>query len=576
MIKNSVKLKYIFIILIPVVISVFLIAASYKILFTGMKLYRTARPLIKTFVHGSPLSLYDDFETYVSENQYNVDILHYELSIDLHPESNTIIASAILTAVAKKNIHQIDLNFYDNFNITRITLDSTEAKYISDGKKLILMELNIISNDTIKIKIDYNGSPVQAGMSGFVFGEYKKTSLVYTLNEPTYASSWFPCNDFPSDKAFLDIHITNDSSQISVSNGILESTKTEGSRKTYNWKTIYPVSTYLICIYSSGYVKFNDYYISKDLKDTMDVLYYVLPDKVIEAREDFKETTDMIRTFSELYGEYPFIKEKYGIAEFLWYFGAMENQTITGVPPNFITGKSFYKDIFIHELSHHWWGNAIGPNSWKDIWLNEGFATYSEALYFEAKSGKQALISTMLSKKQTSYPGRLSDPGRYLFTSTVYNKGAWVLHMLRYEIGDSAFYQSLRGYFQKYKYSNASTQDFIEVCEKVSGENLIKFFKQWLSGDDYIDISYSWNYHIKNSQKIFTIKILQDQEENSVYSFPLEIELKFDSTSTQKLKIRVEKKVSTFEQLVDKVPVQVTLDPDNWLLANFHHEGDEE
>ncbi len=575
MIKNSTKFKYTFIILFPIIISVVLLAVSYKVLNSGIKLYKKAEPVVQTYIHGSPLSLNEDDETYISDNQRQIDILHYDLSFDLHPETKSFDASAIIKAKIRKELKQIDLNFYDNFDITLVQLNGKEVPFINKEKRLTISP-DSVSTDTFYIRIDYSGKPVSAGLAGFVFGEINKKSLIYTLSEPTSASSWFPCNDFPNDKALLDIHITNDSSDVSVSNGKLISVKTEGDRRTYNWQTVYPISTYLICVYSSEYTEFNDYYVSINQQDTMQIYYFVLPDKVNEAKFDFKDHPQMLRIFSRMFGEYPFIKEKYGVAEFLWYMGAMENQTITGVPPNIINGKGFNEDILVHELAHHWWGDAIGLKYWKDIWLNEGFATYSEALYFEAESGKSALISTMLAKKQSSFPRTLADPGRFLFTSTVYNKGAWLLHMLRFEIGDSAFFNSLKGYYQNYKYSNASTEDFIRICENESGKNLNSFFNQWLNGHDYINFEYSWKKDAEKSNSKVYLTIIQEQDENSCYSFPIEVEVRFDSTSTKRFMFQVNKKNSVFQFEVNQKPIDITLDPDSWLLANIRKSHPEE
>ena len=575
MIKNSTKFKYTFIILFPIIISVVLLAVSYKVLTSGIKLYKKAEPVVQSYIHGSPLALSEDDDTYISDNQHQVDILHYDLSFDLHPETKSFNASAIIKAKFRKELKQIDLNFYDNFDITLVQLNGKEVPFINKEKRLTIFP-DTISTDTFYIRIDYSGKPVSAGLAGFVFGEINNKSLIYTLSEPTSASSWFPCNDFPNDKAMLDIHITNDSSDVSVSNGKLISVKTEGDRRTYNWKTIYPISTYLICIYSSEYSEFNDYYVSINKQDTMQISYFVLPDKLEEAKIDFRDHPQMLRTFSRMFGEYPFIKEKYGVAEFLWYMGAMENQTITGVPPNIITGKGFNEDILVHELAHHWWGDAIGPKYWKDIWLNEGFATYSEALYFEAESGKSALISTMLAKKQSSYPGTLADPGRFLFTTTVYNKGAWLLHMLRFEIGDSSFFSSLKKYYQSYKYSNAATEDFVRICENESGKNLTSFFNQWLNRHDYINFKYSWKTDVEKSNSKVYLTIIQEKDENSCYSFPLEVEVKFDSTSTKRFKFQVDKKISDFQFELDRKPIELILDPDSWLLANIRKSHPEE
>ncbi|MCH7773858.1 MAG: M1 family metallopeptidase, partial [Bacteroidetes bacterium] len=362
--------------------------------------------------------------------------------------------------VKEEGLKKLELNFYDNFKISEVKLNGIESEYFNEDKLLTIISDDSVPLDTFELKVTYSGTPKKVGLEGFVFGKINGTSLVYNLSEPAYASSWFPCNDFPSDKALLDIRIKNDSSQVSVSNGILIGIEDEGERRTYHWKTNYPTSTYLIAIYSSNYQHFSDEYVSLDKQDTMAIDYYVLENDVEDAKTDFMEHPEILRFFAETFGEYPFIKEKYGVAEFLWQLGAMEHQTITGVASNILGGKNLFLDIYIHELAHHWWGNAIGLKSWNDIWLNEGFSTYSEALYYEYKSGRSALRSTMMSKSYGNFSVALGNPGSFLFTGTVYNKGAWVLHMLRWELGDKIFFKILREYYRKYKYSNASTGDF--------------------------------------------------------------------------------------------------------------------
>ena len=203
--------------------------------------------------------------------------------------------------------------------------------------------------------------------------------------------------------------ITNDTSMISVSNGILIGEEINDSRKTYHWKTLYPISTYLIALYSSDYSTFGDQYISQDGKDTMLINYYVLPDKLEKAKIDFSEHVEILNFFANTFGEYPFIEEKYGVAEFLWSSGAMENQTSTGVASSLIGGKKLFLDFYVHELAHHWWGHAISPKSWKDIWLNEGFSSYSEALYFEHKGGDGARIVRRLPRRPRPDRGGLHD-----------------------------------------------------------------------------------------------------------------------------------------------------------------------
>ena len=506
-------------------------------------------------------------ERYISKNQNKIDVYKYDLSFDLYPENKMFVVKAILTGEIKDiSISTIDLNFYDNFKIKKLTLNDVETEYANKDTRLTI-PYDSSFGTIFRIEVQYEGTPEKAGLEGFVFGKRNGNSLIYNLSEPNYASSWFPCNDVPFDKTLLDISITNDSDMVSVSNGVLVDITTKGSRRTFHWRTKYPISTYLIAIYSSGYEQFSDQYISLDGKDTMKVEFYVLPDKLEDAKKDFSNQVKMIEYFSRTFGEYPFIKEKYGIAEFLWSPGAMEHQTITGVSSNMISGRKLYEDTFVHELAHQWWGDAVGPKSWNDIWLNEGFSTYSEALYYESLSGEKALQSTMMSKYSSKFSGQLSEPGRFLFTNTVYNKGAWVLHMLRWEVGDSSFFRILRDYYDTFKYSNASTLDFKNICEKISGKNLEKFFGQWIQGEGVIKLEYETV--IENFGKGYLIKIFlkQVQEEYEEYHFPLEIKLTFADSSENSYRFNITSKDTLLKISTDDYPDNIELDPNNWLLA---------
>lgn len=508
-------------------------------------------------------------EDYISPNQYKIDVHKYELFFDLYPEEMMFIAKTILTGEVKDlSIKTIDINFYDNFEITRLTLNDVETKYKNDDKRLSIPFDEKFGSE-FKLEVNYQGTPKKTGLAGFVFGKRNGISVVYNLSEPNYASSWFPCNDIPFDKTKMEIHITNDSSMVSVSNGVLVDVSTNGSRKTYHWKTEYPISTYLISVYSSDYEFFSDQYISLDKQDTMSVEYYVLPDKLESAKKDFSSQVKMIEVFAKLFGEYPFVKEKYGIAEFLWSFGAMEHQTISGVSSNMIGGNKFFEDTFAHELAHQWWGNAVGPKNWNDIWLNEGFSTYSEALYYEAVSGKEALQSTMLSKYRDNFSHTLTDPGSFLFTRTVYDKGAWVLHMLRWEVGDSSFFKILRNYYETYKYSNASTQDFKNICEEVSGLNLDKFFDQWILGKGEIELEYKTVIDSLGDGYLTKFFLKQVQAEYDEFHFPLELEIKLKDGSSEFDRYYIESKDTVLEILSDKYPDYVVLDPNSWLLAEY-------
>jgi aminopeptidase N len=508
---------------------------------------------------------------YISENQYNTDILHYDLSFDLYPEKKLLVGKAKIIGTFKdSHLPKLDLNLYDNMKISYLTLNGEKVSYLHEGTRLSIL-FEDLAIDTFVVDIHYEGTPKRMGLSSFVFGEINGRAVIYNLSEPTFASTWYPCNDIPDDKALADIHITNDSIYTSVSNWILIDEEIIKGRKTANWKILYPISTYLICIYSSKYVSFKDYYYSNITKDSLPLEYNVFAEHLNNAKKDFEEHPQMMEFFADTFGEYPFMKEKYGVTEFLWQLGAMEHQTITGIGSNFVSGRKFFNDIYVHELAHHWWGNAVGLKTWKDIWLNEGFATYSEALYDEYKGGSDALKSTMLSKYNDNFTGRLYDPGDNLFNQTVYDKGAWVLHMLRWEAGDSTFFIILRNYFEEYKYKSASTSDFKNICEEISGKDFTKFFDQWVyEGDDQIKMNIDWKIEsTKNNTVTVQIDFKQLQDRYKEFHFPVELHFISKNEKYENAIFYINEREKVLFQELKFEPDTVIADPDSWLLADI-------
>lgn len=507
---------------------------------------------------------------YITEFQRKIDIIHYSIKIDLIPETKTINGIVTITA-KKKDIEQdtLELNFLNNMIVQSIKYSDEFLKF-SHTNNRIKIDISEILSDTLIFSITYKGTPKRFGFNGFVFSEINGTPLVYTINQPEYASSWFPCDDDPEDKAFLDIEITNDSDFVSLSNGKLVEVKNSEKRKTFHWKTYYPISTYLVAVYSSKYVSFKEEYTSIN-GINFPLEYYVLPEHLEFARKDFSEHKDMLNTFELLFGEYPFSKEKYAVAEFLWNFGAMENQTITGIGYNFISGRNFARDILVHELAHHWWGNAVGPKSWKDIWLNEGFASYSEALYAEYRFGKSAVQSVMRSKFSENFQGALYNPSN-LFSETIYDKGAWVLHMLRNELGDSMFFNSLRKYYETYKYGSASVEDFKLICENEYGKNLSKFFDDWVYNDRGI---IKCNYSITQKDTSVIISIFQSDSEYNNFHFNLDIKVLYSDGTSEIIRQRVENPRTNIDYTTTKKIKEIIPDPDEKLLAVFFNSWEE-
>lgn len=513
---------------------------------------------LKTYVSGEY-----DLDGYIKPEQKALDVKEYEIDIDLDHGNKSITGDvSIIGVIDSISVNQIIFNFHDNMEISNLLVNGKNVSYKLDGRHLSINK-SLSKNDSVKVEISYFGEPKKLGFSSFNFGSYKNKPIIYSLNEPIYASTWLPCDDDPSDKAQMEIRITNDNNFTSVSNGRLININEFKDKKSYFWKTFYPISTYLISIYSAEYKYFNDEFIENN--DTLSLDYFVFEDDFEAAKRDFQIHNDAIKIFNQIFGQYPFIKEKYGVAEFLWQAGAMEHQTITGIGTDFVTGMNMFKDLLVHELAHQWWGNAVGPKTWKDIWLNEGFATYSEALFYEHYSGKDAYLSTMMAKFDKSVYGRLYDPD-FLFSNTVYHRGAWVLHMLRMQLGDDVFMKLIRNYFEKYKYKTASTAQFQQLCENISGKELNVFFDQWVYNGDVPHLEYEYDLVKNEDQFEVVVDVKQTQEFN--FQLPIEIRFFLEEEFIDK-EVFLKSENETFKFKFESKISNILLDPNGKLLCKI-------
>jgi aminopeptidase N len=310
----------------------------------------------------------------------------------------------------------------------------------------------------------------------------------------------------------------------------------------------------------------------------MEMAYFVYPEHLERAREDFSVTVDMMEFYASIFGEYPFINEKYGMAVFPWG-GAMEHQTITSYGAGLIWGNHRYDYINAHELAHQWFGDCITMRHWSHIWLNEGFASYAEALWFEHINGEDAYHTYVNSWDQPPLNSPLfvtdSLNGNALFSRTVYDKGGFVLHMLRGVLGDSLFFESLRSYATDpdLAYKTATTEDFQRVCEEVSAIDLNQFFQQWVYGSGRPDYRAKWSVSGEGPWET-TLEITQAN--SSIFKMPLQVVLSgadFEKTYT----VMDSLKTQRFEFITDKKPDKIEIDPDNWVLNDLsltYIEGD--
>ena len=467
-------------------------------------------------------------------NQSDFDVTYYDLDLKFDVDLKQINGSVEISFQSlRPSLEELSIDFSSNMFIDSIT--GNMSHFTHDNNLItIILNTTLASEDHGKIKIYYHGLPISGGFGAFGFDtqdEESATPIIWSLSEPYFARNWWPCKDTPSDKAdSASIKLTVPSNLYAVSNGSLIQIRdnSDGTR-TFHWFESHPITTYLISVAISEYRIISDYFHYND--DSMQVNFYTYPKDIDNAQNMMAGTIDMIEFFSDIYGLYPFINEKYGIAQFPWG-GGMEHQTVS-------SQGNFGEVLTVHELAHQWFGDMITNANWHEIWLNEGFASYSEALYFEYKYGKEYYNTYMTwMDRDFSYPIWVDDTTNVsrIFDITVYDKAGWFLHMLRYITGDELFFDIIKTYANdpRFKYGNATTTGFQNVCESVSGMDLDYFFDSWIFFAGRPNYQIEWNS--TDSADLYITNILVKQLQypsNIIFPMPLEFQLQFgnyDST----------------------------------------------
>jgi aminopeptidase N len=501
----------------------------------------------------------------------SIDVKYYLLDLTITTSPNYLKGRVLLTAKSLQNGKtSITLDLMNALTIDSVKVGGTITSFIQSTSSFNVTLDKVYNNgDMMEVEIFYQGVPGSSGFGSFEFSSHSSTPWVWSLSEPYGAKDWWPCNDHPMDKAdSADIFVTCNSAFKVGSNGKLLSVVDNGNgTSTHHWKTVYPISTYLISIALTNYSEFSNWF-KYSPTDSMQVLNYVLPEHLSSAQAGLPRAVDGLQIFSQLFGLYPFINEKYGHAEFGWS-GGMEHQTMT-----YLGGFSEY--LVIHELSHQWFGDMITCRTWPDLWLNEGFASYCEALYGEKRYGMSSYWSVvnadMNSAKSavgTLYLQDTNSVGNMFAGSRVYSKGSSVLHMLRHVIGDSAFFQSMYNYANdpNLKYGTASTRDFQSVCEATSGMDLDFFFDEWVFGEKYPRYTYGWTSEPSSGGYKVTLGINQTTlTPNPVFfTMPIDIQvlgIGWDTT----IVVFNNQQNQTFEFEVSHHPTSLQFDPGNWIL----------
>ncbi|MFN8495284.1 MAG: M1 family metallopeptidase [Caldilineaceae bacterium] len=413
---------------------------------------------------------------YPQQGNGGYDALHYTLALTVDMQTHALTGTATILVQATQTLTAFNFDL-QGLTVNAVRVNQIAATFHRHADELTIIPASPLANGAIfTTTIAYNGTPTGVADPGVPFekvGWLVFEPGIFVLSEPSGAMSWYPVNNHPLDKATYTFRITVAKPYVVAANGLLQQEIDNGATKTYLWETRKPLASYLATVDIAQFSV-----VKGQGPNGLPLRNYFPPNAGAQISDVFRPTPEMLQFFSDLIAPFPF--EAYGAVVIdSDYAVALEDQTLS------IFGrKGLNEETVAHELSHQWFGDSVSLKSWRDIWLNEGFATYFQNLWVEHTAGKAAFTRNMQEMYDLMQRQHLPPPGSPalpdLFGPAVYVRGAWTLHALRLKVGDDLFFEILRTYYTRYQYSNASTADFIAVANAVSGQKLDSFFNTWL------------------------------------------------------------------------------------------------
>lgn len=504
-----------------------------------------------------------------SASSGETDLIYQKLEWNLDPAVRFIsgkITSRFIVRATESNGIVFDLA--NQLVVDSVLYGQDKTIFSHSGNLLVIQFPEKISGESVdSVTVFYHGVPADTGMESFTCSYHNQVPILWTLSEPYGAPEWWPCKLSLSDKIdSTDIIVTTPAEYRTAANGVLVSDTVVGTKRTMHWKHRYPVATYLIGVAVTNYVVFTNTLFLENGKN-IPVVNYVYPENLENARLQIPVTLDIMKLFNGCFGHYPFAGEKYGHAQFGWG-GGMEHQTMS-----FMTNFGF--KLIAHELSHSWFGNCLTLSSWRDIWLNEGFATFAEGLAFEKLRSKEfkpwltnELDDILVQPGGSVFVEDTTNINRIFSGQLSYSKGGYLLRMLRWLTGDSVFFTAMRNYFSdsRLKYGYVKPQDWIGHLESASGKSFDRFFNDWYYGEGYPVYSAVFRNTAENRLQIV---LSQTTSHPSVSFFEMDVPVRAFSPGrrdTVDLRLAHRFNHQVFESDVPFDVAEIVIDPDLWLI----------
>ncbi len=505
----------------------------------------------------------------------NYDIKYHRLELEVNPAVVFIEGNVTTYFIPTSDLNFMYFDFRNNMVVDSVSYHGNGVShYFSTSIELKIIFPGTIASGTLdSVTIYYHGVPSSGGFGAFMTATTTcstQDSVMWTLSEPYGAKNWWPCKEGLTDKIdSVDILITAPIKYNIGSNGVLIARDSLGSKITDHWKHRYPIPAYLIAFAAAEYSIYHD---TIDLINggQLDVLNYVFPCDSAYAHSQTVQLDTVMNFFIDKFGPYPYETEKYGHAQ-CRFGGGMEHTTMT-----FMGGWWYY--ILIHELAHQWFGDKITCGSWHEIWLNEGFATYLEGLTCEQGIQSTTFYNWLYTKRSSIlinnfgsvYCDDTTSINRIFSSRLSYNKGAYLLHMLRWVLGDVDFYSGLNAYINDpdLVYDYALTSDFISHMETAGDTTLTEFFNDWYYGEGWPDYQITWSVDVSCNNKL-RVNIQQTHSSGGNTFFEMPVPIKFIN-GTQDTTLIFQQNTpedNLFFETIGFSPTDAVFDPDLWLCA---------
>jgi hypothetical protein len=513
-----------------------------------------------------------------AEAQTDYDMKWYDITIRVNDTTEilygkvTFLGESLVDALG-----YVEIDFSAGMTVDSIKGLSGHLVYSrSLDRVTVFLDGPYDAGEQFRFDFYYHGHPVEGGLQAFTFGYHLGKRSISSLSEPYFARTWWPCKDRMDDKPdSIGIHIEVDTALYCASNGTLDSIVTVplSNSHTFHYTHRYPIATYLFSVAIARFVVWEQDYSYDGGAGHMPLIHHVYTDWDSYSRSTWGQSPAIMAAFEGVFGPYPYRTEKYGHANFDWG-GGMEHQTVTSMVGSTF---GFSTSVVAHEMSHQWWGDLVTCKSWHDIWLNEGWASYAEAVYELERSGWPSYHTYM---NYMAYKGSgtvwcddTANVYRIFSGNLSYDKGAWVVHMLRGVVGEDGFAAGIQAYRDAYAYSAATTEDFKLVWEAATGVDLDAFLGQWVFGQYYP--KYSFYYESEPSDTGgYDIYLLVKQTQTTypnVFEMPVDFFFDYTSMPDDTLTLTVDDRVELFRFNETSPITSILLDPAGWILKDVTH-----